>query len=68
MVLFSSARDNHVMAEAQGHAGYQFSGLSDEVSHSSSLVPVHTRPCGIPAGVCPKVLATESTMKLSLRP
>jgi hypothetical protein len=44
MVLFSSARDNHVMAEAQGHASYQFSRLSDEASHNSGLVPVHTRP------------------------
>jgi hypothetical protein len=44
MVLFSPARDNHVMAEAQGHAGYRFSRLSDEASHSSGLVPVHTRP------------------------
>jgi hypothetical protein len=41
---YSSARDNHVMVEAQGHAGYQFSRLSDEVGHSSGLVPVHTRP------------------------
>jgi hypothetical protein len=61
MVLFSRARDNHVMAEAQGHAGYQFSRLSDKSSHSSGLVPVHTRPWGIPSGVCPKVLATKST-------
>jgi hypothetical protein len=61
MVFFSSARDNHVMAEAQGLAGYQFSRLLDEASHSSGLVPVHTRPWGIPSGVCPKVLATEST-------
>jgi hypothetical protein len=61
MVLFSSARDNHVMATAQGHAGYQFSRFSNEASHSSGLVPVHTRPWGIPSGVCPKVLATEST-------
>jgi hypothetical protein len=44
MVLFSSAKDNHVMVEAQGHAGYQFLGFSDEASHSSGLVPVHTRP------------------------
>jgi hypothetical protein len=43
MVLFSPAWDNHVMAEAQGHAGYQFSRLSDEASHSSGLVLVHTR-------------------------
>jgi hypothetical protein len=33
-----------VMAEAQGHVGYQFPRLSDEASHSSGLVPVHTRP------------------------
>jgi hypothetical protein len=61
MVLFSPAKDNHVMAKAQGHAGYQFSRLSDKASHSSGLVPVHTRPGGIPSGVCPKVLTTEST-------
>jgi hypothetical protein len=61
MVFFSSARDNHVMAEAQRHAGYRFSGLSDEASHSSGLVPVHTRPWGIPLGICQKVLANEST-------
>jgi hypothetical protein len=61
MVLFSSARDNHVMAKAQGHDGYQFSRLSDEANHSSGIVPVHTRLGGIPSGVCLKVLATEST-------
>jgi hypothetical protein len=61
MVLFSSARDNHVVAEAQGHVGYQFSRLSDEASHILGLVSVHTRPWGIPSGVCPKFLATEST-------
>jgi hypothetical protein len=44
MVFFPSARDNHVMAEAQGHAGYQFPRISNEASHSSSLVPVHARP------------------------
>jgi hypothetical protein len=27
MVLFSSARDDHVMAKAKGHAGHQFSRL-----------------------------------------
>jgi hypothetical protein len=36
--------NNHVVAEAQGHAGYQFSRLSDEASHSSDLVPVHAKP------------------------
>jgi hypothetical protein len=44
MVFFSSARDSHVMAEAQGHAGYQFPRLSNEDSHSSGPVPVHARP------------------------
>jgi hypothetical protein len=61
MVFFSLARDNHVMAEAQVHVGYHFSRLSDEASDSSGLVPVHTRPWGIPSGVFSKVLATEST-------
>jgi hypothetical protein len=44
MVLFPSARDNHVMAEAQGHAGYQFPRLSDEASHSPGFIPMHARP------------------------
>jgi hypothetical protein len=44
MVFFSLARDNHVMAEAQGHAGYQFLRLSDEAGHSSGLIPMHSRP------------------------
>jgi hypothetical protein len=44
MVFFSSARDYHVVAEAQGHVGYQFPRLSNETSHSSSPVPVHARP------------------------
>jgi hypothetical protein len=43
MVLFTSARDNHVIVEAQGHAGDQFPRLSDEASHSSDFVPVHAR-------------------------
>jgi hypothetical protein len=34
MVFFRSARDNHVMAEAQGHAGDQFLRLSNETSHN----------------------------------
>jgi hypothetical protein len=37
MVFFSSARDNHVVAKAQGHADYQFPRLSNEASHSSGL-------------------------------
>jgi hypothetical protein len=44
MVLFPPARDNYVMAEAQGHAGHQLSRVSDEAGHCSGLVPVHSRP------------------------
>jgi hypothetical protein len=44
MVFFPSAKDNYVMAEAQGHAGDQLLRLSDEASHSLGLVPLHARP------------------------
>jgi hypothetical protein len=49
------------MAEAEGHADHKFPRVLDEASHCSSFVPVHTRPRRIPPGVCPKVLASEST-------
>jgi hypothetical protein len=38
MVFLSSARDNYVMAEAEGHASHQLPGLSDEASHCSCPV------------------------------
>jgi hypothetical protein len=43
VVFFSSARNYHFMAEAQGHAGDKFLGLSDEASHSSGSVSMHAR-------------------------
>jgi hypothetical protein len=49
------------MAEAEGHAGHQFSRVLDEAGYRSSLVPVHARSRGISLGVCPKVLASEGT-------
>jgi hypothetical protein len=61
LVFLSSARNNDIMAEAEGHADHQFSRISDEASYCSSLVPVHARPRGIPPGVCPKVLVSDST-------
>jgi hypothetical protein len=61
MVFFPSARDNHVVAEAQGHAGNQFPRLSDEASNSLGLVPVQARPRGISSGICTKVLAIKGT-------
>jgi hypothetical protein len=48
------------MAEAEGYADHQFPRISDEAGHGSGFVPVHARPRGIPSGVCPKVLASES--------
>jgi hypothetical protein len=61
LVLFSPARNNHIMAEAEGHADHQFPRVSDEAGHCSGFVPVHARPRRIPLGVCSKVLASEST-------
>jgi hypothetical protein len=49
------------LAEAKGHADHQFPRVSDEAGYCSSFVPVHARPRRIPPGVCPKVLASEST-------
>jgi hypothetical protein len=61
MVFFSSARDYHVVAEAQGHVGYQLPRLSNEAGHSSGSVSMHARPRRIPSGICTKVLAVEGT-------
>jgi hypothetical protein len=61
LVLLSSARNNHIMAEAEGHADHKFPRVSDEAGYCSSFVAVHARPQRIPSGVCPKVLAFEST-------
>jgi hypothetical protein len=58
MIFFSSAGDNHVVAEAEGYASHQLSGFPYEDSHRSSLIPVHIGPHGVFAGVRPKVLAT----------
>jgi hypothetical protein len=42
VVFFPSARNNHVMAEAEEHAGNRLPGFPDEDSDCSSSVPVHT--------------------------
>jgi hypothetical protein len=44
MVLLSSARNNHIMTEAQRHAGHQFPRFSNEASYCSGLVSMHARP------------------------
>jgi hypothetical protein len=43
LVLLPSTRNNHIMAEAEGYADYQFPRVSNEVGHRSSLIPVHPR-------------------------
>jgi hypothetical protein len=65
MVFLPSARDNHIMAEAEGHASHQLPRLLDEASHRSGLVSMHTRPWGVPAGLRPKVPAFESSSAYS---
>ena len=59
LVFLSSARNNHFMAEAEGHVTDQLSRISNEASYSSSPLPVYSRSRRIPSGVCPKVLTIE---------
>jgi hypothetical protein len=61
MVLFSSVRDNYVMAEAKRHVGHKLPGFPNETSHCPSSDLVHTGPGRIPPSICPKVLAIESS-------
>jgi hypothetical protein len=49
------------MIEAEGHADHQCPRVSDEADYCSSFVLVHARSRRIPPGICPKVLASEST-------
>jgi hypothetical protein len=61
LVLLSSVRNNHIMVEVEWYADHQFPRISDEAGHCSGSVPMHAGPRKIPSGVCPKVLASEST-------
>jgi hypothetical protein len=60
-VLLSSARNNNIMAEAEGHVDHQFPRVLNEAGYRSSFVPVHARSRRIPPGICPKVLESEGT-------
>jgi hypothetical protein len=44
MVILSSARDNYVVIEAEGHASHQLPGLSYEPSLYSGPVLMHAGP------------------------
>jgi hypothetical protein len=60
MVFFSSAGNNHIVAETKGYASHQLLGFSDEASDCSSPIPVHAGPRGVLAGICPKVPTSQS--------
>jgi hypothetical protein len=42
--FLSSARDNYVVVEAEGHASHQLPGLSDKSIHCLGPVPMHVGP------------------------
>jgi hypothetical protein len=44
LVFLSQARNNYVLAKAEGHVDHQLSRISDEASNCLGLIPVHTRP------------------------
>jgi hypothetical protein len=50
MVFFSSAGNNHIVAEVEGYASHQLSGLLDEASDCSSPISVLSafRDRGVP--------------------
>jgi hypothetical protein len=49
------------MAEVEGYANHQLSGLSDEASDCSSPISVHIGSRGVFAGVRPKVSTSQSS-------
>jgi hypothetical protein len=49
------------MAEVEGYVYHQFPRISDKVGHYSGSIPMHAWPRRIHLGVCPEVLAFEST-------
>src|SRR6187455_993412 len=61
LVLLPSARNNHIMTEAEGYADHQFPRVSNEAGHCSSFIPVHPRSRRVSSGVCPKILTPEGT-------
>jgi hypothetical protein len=49
------------VVEAKGYVSDQISEISIKASHCPSSLSVYTRPGGILAGVCLKVLKVESS-------
>jgi hypothetical protein len=61
MIFFSSFGNNYIVAEAEGYASHQLSGLSDEASDCSSPIPVYVGPRGVLVVVCMKVSTSQSS-------
>jgi hypothetical protein len=53
------------MSEAKGYVIDQLSGFPNEVGHYLGSLLVYAGPGGVFAGVCPKVLAAESSSTYS---
>jgi hypothetical protein len=61
MIFFTSVKNNHIMAEAEGYASHQLSRFLDEASDCSSPIPVHAGPRGVIAGIRLKVSMSQSS-------
>lgn len=59
LVLLSQARNNHNLAEVEGHVDHKFQGVLDEAGNCSSFVPMHTRPWGVFTSLRLKVFAAQ---------
>jgi hypothetical protein len=55
------------MAEAKGYVSNQLSGFSNEAGHCLGPLSVYAGLGGIFVGVCPKVLAAESSSTNSVQ-
>jgi hypothetical protein len=53
------------MTKAKGYVSDQLSGFSNEAGQGPGSLSVYAGPGGIFAGVCPKVLAAESSSTYS---
>jgi hypothetical protein len=60
VVLFSSPRNIHVMAKAEGYAGNQLPRFPDEAGDCPSTFPMYARPWGVLASKRLKILVTLS--------
>jgi hypothetical protein len=65
LILFFSAKDNYVVAEAKGYVSDQILGFPNEAGHCPGSFSVYAGPGGVFTGICLKVLAAESSSTYS---